>query len=120
MTTNATTMEKQQISLAQAMQEHDAEIEKNVLYVRLLDGESKRLKLTGNINKTKDKFERTMLEFELQDTVEDGAHKSISFNIKNPIVKPILQRIKEGKNDLVIHRTGNSNSDTKYSLIELA
>ena len=113
------TQEKVQISLADAMREHDTEAQKNVLYVRLADGETKKLSLTGNIKKTQDKFGRKMFEFELQDTVEGKGNKSIAFNIKNPIVKQVLQKLNEGKKELVMHRTGSSNTDTKYSIIEL-
>jgi hypothetical protein len=118
MKTNNTTLEKGQVSLVQAMQEHETEVQKNVPYVRLADGESKKLSMTGNISKTQDKFGRQLLEFELQDRVENGNNKTISFNIKNPIVKQILQRLKEGRNELVLHRIG-SGTDTRYSLIEL-
>ena len=118
MKTNNTTLEKGQVSLVQAMQEHETEVQKNVPYVRLADGESKKLSMTGNISKTQDKFGRQLLEFELQDRVENGNNKTISFNIKNPIVKQILQRLKEGKSELVLHRIG-SGTDTRYSLIEL-
>ena len=54
MKTNNTTLEKGQVSLVQAMQEHETEVQKNVPYVRLADGESKKLSLTGNISKTQD------------------------------------------------------------------
>ena len=118
MKTNNTTLEKGQVSLIQAMQEHETEVQKNVPYVRLTDGESKKLSLTGHINKTQDKFGRKLLEFELQDKVENGNSKTIGFNIKNPIVKQILLRLKEGKNELVLHRIG-SGTETRYSLIEL-
>lgn len=118
MKTNNTTLETGQVSLVQAMQEHETEVQKNVPYVRLMDGESKKLSLTGNISKRQDKFGRNMLEFELQDKVESGSNKTISFNLKNPIVKQLLQRLKEGNKELVLHRLG-SGVDTRYSIIEL-
>jgi hypothetical protein len=105
---------KEEISLEEAI--HEQKVASEQLYVGIEDGEVRKLRLTGKVNRTQDtKFGRIMYEFELEDEIEGRGHKSIGFNIRNPVTKVLLDRIEAQQLEVTVSRSG-SGLDTKYEV----